>query len=423
MTLLSFAKRPIPLPKNYDQTGYIARHGASIGTLDVPEVRVLLLKEGVSAPALLVFCDLLGLAPAHTHFLQKRLAHVAGTSPENVTVICTHTHSAPAAMSLLLLGECRESFVNTLDETLVACAKEAAQQTSVPTKILFAKTEVVGVARNRVRLNETDVDPELTLLVFETASRRIGLVNYACHPVTKNADNRLYSRDYPGVVIDSLTKDGSFDEVIFATAPCGDLNPILQDEPNSHEKMQEYGCKIADGVREILRCDALMETEGFSLCKSRVNLPLVTDHERSNTALCAEHAAEARAKETNLQAQKYEEANFLWAKSHARLAELGLAEGAFDATLTVLRFGALTILGVPFELFSDVGLNLKDTFSPAAVFELAGGDYGYFPSDELWDAASYERGDAYMYYNRGGPLAKGSEALLTEAFRRALQEM
>lgn len=422
MTLFSFAKRPVPLPKNYDQTGYIARDGASVGTLDTPAISVLLFKEAMSEPTLLVFCDLLGLAPAHTAALEERIAHRFHTAKDRVLITCTHTHSAPAAMSLLLLGECRESFVQALEEALFACIEEAVRKTPEPVRVFFAKTDVFGVSRNRVKGNVTDVDGDLTLIVFETKSTKTALVNYACHPVTKNADNRLYSRDYPGVVIDALKKDGDFDEVVFATAPCGDLNPILQDEPNSHEKMHEYGNLLADGVRKILSSDALMETEGVSLKKCTVHLPLFSEHPRADLALTESRAAVARRNATDLQKQKYEEANFLWAKTHARLAELGLSETAFDATLAVLRFGALTVLGVPFELFSDVGMRLKEAFPPAAVFELSGGDYGYFPSDELWDVASYERGDAYMYYNRGGPLAKGSEALLTEAFRRALQE-
>ena len=420
MTLLSFAKRPIPLPENYDQTGYIARNGSAVGTLDRPQISALLLQEGVGERALLVFCDLLGLAPAHTRALAERIGRAVGVSPERVVITCTHTHCAPAAMSLLLLGECRESFVHKLEEEILLCAREAKEARAEEARLFFAKTDVFGVARNRVRLNETDVDPELTLLTLETKSRRIALVNYACHPVTKNADCRLYSRDYPGVVVDALTKDGLFDEAIFATAPCGDLNPILQDEPDHHERLHEYGKKIANGVREIVKNGSLIETEGFSLCTVRVHLPLEADHPRASLALSAERAATARVNATEPQKQKYEEANYLWARSQMRLESLGLSETAFDATVTVLSFGALRVIGVPFELFSDVGMNLKDAFAPAAVWELCGGNYGYFPSDELWDKAAYERGDAYMYYNRGGPLAKGSEARLTDAIREAL---
>ncbi len=421
MTLSAFTRRAIPLPEGYDQTGYIARFGGSIGTLDTPEVRVLLLRETMDAPTILVFCDLLGLAPAHTARLEHTLARVAGTFPERVVITCTHTHSAPAAMSLLLLGECRESFVQALEETICDAVREVSESSATPTRIFSAKTDVFGVARNRVRGNETDVDPELTLTVFENARDKIALVNYACHPVTKNADNRLYSRDYPGVVCDTLRKERLFDEVIFATAPCGDLNPVLQDEPGSHERMHEYAEKIVQGVREILDSGSLMETEGFTLKKIRVHLPLSEAHPRANLALAKNRAAVGRLNAVEAQKQKYEEANYLWALSHERLSALGLCERAFDATVTLLRFGTLTVIGVPFELFSDVALRLKDAFFPACVWELCGGDYGYFPSDELWDQAAYERGDAYMYYNRGGPLAKGSEARLTEAIREALQ--
>lgn len=414
-TLLSFAHRALPLPMDYDQTGYIARFGSAVGILDKPEVRVLFLKNPTDEPLLLIFCDLLGLSPAHTRSLEARLAKRLGTTTEHVVITCTHTHSAPAAMSLLLLGECRESFVRDLEKTLFSAVEDALSGGAAPAKISFAKTEVFGVARNRVSLNETDVDPELTLTVFETKAQKIALVNYACHPVTKNADNRLYSRDYPGVVIDTLKEEGLFDEVIFATAPCGDLNPVLQDEPNCHDRMHEYGKKIADGVKAILQSGALMETEGYGVRKLSVRLPLVGDHPRTPLSLALKTAAEKRLDTSDKQNEKYEEANYLWALSHTRLSELGLAEDAFDVTVTVINLGRLTVIGVPFELFSDVSLRLKDLFAPACVWELCGGDYGYFPSDELWDAASYERGDAYMYYNRGGPLQKGSEKRLTDA--------
>ncbi len=415
MTYLSFAKKAIPLPIPYDQTGYIARDGAACGVLDAPEVRVLLLKEPNERPILLIFCDLLGLYPAHTRALEERLAKLANTDKNCVVITCTHTHSAPAAMNLLLLGECRESFVHELEAVLSEAVTDAVKKPPEPCRIRFGKTHVTGVARNRVKGNETDVDPEVTLTVFETRQKRVLLVNYACHPVTKNADNRLYSRDYPGVVCDILTRDEYADEVIFATAPCGDLNPVLQDEPGEHRRMAEYGEKIAEGVKEILRNESLIETEGVSVTKKTVHLPLCRDHERANLSLATERAVEARKRAATLQDKKYAEANYLWALTHKRLAELGLSEDAFDATVSVIRFGKLSVIGVPFELFSDISLRLKDTFSPACVWELSGGDYGYFPSDELWDVASYERGDAYMYYNRGGPLDKGSEARLFEA--------
>ena len=415
MTYFSFAKKPIPLPIPYDQTGYIARDGAATGVLDVPEVRVLLLKEPNEAPVLLIFCDLLGLYPAHTRLLEKKLSALASTEESRVVITCTHTHSAPAAMNLLLLGECRESFVRALEEVLFSAVEDAVKQPLEPCRTFFGKTDVSGVARNRVKQTETDVDPEVTLTVFESKQKRILLVNYACHPVTKNADNRLYSRDYPGVVTDILTRDEYADEVIFATAPCGDLNPVLQDEPGEHRRMAEYGEKIAEGVKEILRNESLIETQGVSVTKKTVRLPLCSNHERANLALARERAVEARMRADTLQNEKYAEANYLYALSHERLNELGLSETAFEATVSVIRFGKLTVIGVPFELFSDISLRLKDTFSPACVWELSGGDYGYFPSDELWDQASYERGDAYMYYNRGGPLDKGSEARLFDA--------
>ncbi len=418
MTLFSYAQEKIPLPEGMDQTGYIARHGGSVGVLDQPMIKVILLKESLDAPSILVFCDLLGLSPARTRLYEELLSRLCGTNKDKVVITCTHTHCAPAAMSLLLLGECRDSWFYDFELALVGCVKRALDKPFEEVAISFAKTPVNSVTRNRVVGGELEVDTEESVLRFETASMRLLLVNYACHPVTKNADCRLYSRDFPSVIERELLEGDLADAFIFATGPCGDLNPIFQDLPGEHVRMEEYGKKLADGVRRLLASDDWRQVRGFDVQKCTVHLPLITDHERSDATTFAAESAKKHAAANELQEQKYQEANYLYALSRRLLSRYRLEEEAFTATLAKITFGPLTILGVPFELFSDVGLNLKREFAPACVWELCGGNYGYFPSDARWDAATYERGDAYMYYNRGGPLQKGSEARLTAALKQ-----
>ena len=151
MTYLSFAKAPIPLIEGMDQTGYIARSGGANGTLDNPEMKVLLLKEGFEPPAVLVFCDLLGFSPERTKLLERRAAKICATSPEKVAITCTHSHAAPASMSLIRLGECRDSWFSRFDQVFEKTLTEAYRATPEDARIFFGKTQVEGVARNRVK--------------------------------------------------------------------------------------------------------------------------------------------------------------------------------------------------------------------------------------------------------------------------------
>ena len=418
MTMLAFSRAPVPLPEGMDQTGYIARFGGALATRDKPEMKILLLKEPMGEEHILIFCDLLGFSPARTKLLEKRLAARFSLSPENILITCTHTHSAPASMSLLLLGECRDSWFYAFEHALFDAVQTAREEGYAPARFSFGKTEVEGVARNRVKQNLTDIDPDETVLYLETKKRRIALVNFSCHPVTKNADNRRYSRDYPGIVADTLIENGAADEVIFATAPCGDINPVLQDEPGKDDRMLEYGRAIAKSVSSLISSGALMETEGFSMEKRTLSLPLMPDHDRADLSSLARRSRINHQNAADPVKKKYEEANYLYARSHERLKELGLSETAFPVTVSILKFGALTVFCVPFELFSGIGVHLKQAAFPACVWELSGGDFGYFPSDDLWEEAAYERADAYMYYNRGGPLPKGSEGKLLEELLR-----
>lgn len=414
MTLFSYAEGILPLSVGMDQTGYIARHGGSVGILDHPKIKAVRLQQVPDRPIVLVFCDLLGFSPEQSRLYEAHIARRVGTLAQRVFLTCTHTHAAPAAMSLLLLGECRDSWFSEFERTLDAVLEELVCQTAMPVEISFGKTAVTGVARNRVTHYESDVDTDATLLLFETKQQRVALVNYACHPVTLNADNRLYSADYPGRVCQTLKAQGALSAVIFTTAPCGDLNPILQDEPGRHDRLEEYGDRIAMALVPLLSPDRRETLVGVDCEKRTVELALFCEHDRAEHRALAARAREKHAQTTDDVERKYQEANFLYALTHERLAELGMSERSFTATVSRISFGPFTLVGVPFELFSDVGIRLKERLAPACVMELCGGNFGYFPSEARWEMASYERADAYLYYNRGGPLTRDAQHRLEE---------
>ncbi len=60
--------------------------------------------------------------------------------------------------------------------------------------------------------------------------------------------------------------------------------------------------------------------------------------------------------------------------------------------LQSVRIGELGIFAIPFEVFSEIGLELKarSPFQPSFTMELANGGYGYLPTPEQHELGGYE---------------------------------
>jgi neutral ceramidase len=60
--------------------------------------------------------------------------------------------------------------------------------------------------------------------------------------------------------------------------------------------------------------------------------------------------------------------------------------------LQAVRIGELGIAAIPFEVFSEIGLELKarTPFRPSFTMELANGGYGYLPTPEQHKLGGYE---------------------------------
>ncbi|QEW04318.1 hypothetical protein [Microbacterium lushaniae] len=99
-----------------------------------------------------------------------------------------------------------------------------------------------GLARSR-RDPAAPVDDSGSVLsaVAPTGELIATLVSFACHPTLLTADNLEYSRDYPGVVRDTV-EEFCGGTAIFLQGFAGDVNPVFQD--HSARDMQLFGKQI-----------------------------------------------------------------------------------------------------------------------------------------------------------------------------------
>jgi hypothetical protein len=60
--------------------------------------------------------------------------------------------------------------------------------------------------------------------------------------------------------------------------------------------------------------------------------------------------------------------------------------------MQTFRIGELGVAAIPFEVFTEIGLEIKtkSPFKPSFTIELANGSYGYLPTPEQHQLGGYE---------------------------------
>ena len=179
--------------------------------------------RGESAVALLTL-DVIDLDAGSVRVIRDRAAALTGIPAARIGVTGTHTHGGPATPAGRWLGRADPAYLATLCATAAGAVAIAAGQME-PVVLRWACGAEPTVGKNR-RVPGGVIDPDVPMLRFGRHDGTVAalLVSYACHPVTLGPNNLLATADYPGYVTRTLEAayPGAF--VLFATAPCGQIN-------------------------------------------------------------------------------------------------------------------------------------------------------------------------------------------------------
>ncbi len=402
------AELDITPPVGVDLTGYVAREGPSVGVHDRLFARALVLDDGRTRAAL-VACDLVGFTVALAATVRATIGDAIDIPVHAVMLTGTHTHSGPATIPLHGCGEIDPAYLASLPPRLIEVARQAtANMTRV--QVGAGQGAFPDGLFNR-RRDGAPVDPGVGVACLRTpdGTTVATLVNYGCHPVVLDATNLHVSADYPGYLAAALQRTvGGM--AFFLTGACGNADPVRR---SSFEAAAWLGEALADeAIRTIRRMDFLPEP---TLCSAaeRIALPLQQlPTTETLTQAVADHSArlaQAEASGDSL-AARVERAMVAWSKSTLAAVQSGEAAATMEADVQVLRIGPLTLAGIPGELFSTLGTQIK-TGPPGSHIFIAGyanGDVGYIPSRLAYGSGGYEVNDAYKYY--GYPAALAPEA-------------
>lgn len=355
---------------------------------------------------------------------KRRIHEATGVPPEHMMMSATHTHSAANARGVnpLLHTPELDPYQAFLAQRIADGVRRALNQLE-PARIawgtghlpqhVFNRRWVLkdGMTvvnpfggQDRAIMNpgrRPDLDkpagptnPEVYVLSVQSAAGRpiAVLTNYWLHYVGGVPGDHV-SADYFGAFCDRLKQLLGADHQdppfvgLLANGPCGDVNNSnFHAPPSSREPPYARIRAVAnDLAQEVLRVYSRLEYRDWVELQAaetelelRVRRPAPAEVERARAALARPATV---------------------SPIHRR--ELTYARRTIDALqwpatvriiLQAFRVGELAVAAIPFEVFTETGLEIKarSPFKDTFTIELANGGYAYLPTPEQHELGGYE---------------------------------
>ena len=404
------AKVDITPPLTIPHLGYVPRQGKFKGVHDALYARALAFDNGeikialISADSIGFNNELLGPGRDFTAEVRNRIQDRTGIDGENVMLASTHAHSAPETTGITRLLDVpgAKAWLEVLISQL-ASAVEMAEANMTQMHLKVGVGEARGIAKNRRKRNlSTDeqrskgyLDDSVGILLCENPDEGMSniLINFACHPVTVQVQP-LVSADYPGVAT-KLVEDvvDGCKNCIFLQGAAGDINPMRGDTRDFRD-VELYGMILGGEVIKVVATlsspDSPAMEAKLGAASKTLKLPSRPLPEpepfRETYQAALKDAEDAEDEASRDRALRIARSN------REMLNRIERGANAVCAEVQVLRIGNLAIVGVPGEMFVELGLQIK-RHSPAPhtfIAETTNDWLGYIVSPGSYQEGGYE---------------------------------
>ena len=391
---------------------------------DELHARCLVLDDGKTRIGI-VLCDNVGIPREVYDAAREMLPKEAGLAPANILMAATHTHSATTArtdnrtIKATKLTDYQQFVACRIADGLVCAvnnlepARIGFGQVDVPEEVFNRRWYLSGDEKNlrnpfggvdKVRMNPPrasssllrpagPVDPQVSFLSVQSVDGRpISLIaNYSLHYVggVRGAD---ISADYFAVFADLIAEKLNAEKLsppfvgILSNGTSGDVNNIdfrsKGERRKPYEKMREVAGRVADAVY-----GAHQKIEFRSDVTLAAEMTELTLGVRKPTEEQLAWARRLMADPEN--APKWHGVEMNYAR---RALVQNESPDEVSVPLQALRIGDVGIAAIPFEVFTEIGLEIKDKSPLKKTFtiELANGSFAYLPTPEQHEVGGYE---------------------------------
>ncbi len=381
--------------------------------------RSLLLRAGDES-AVLMNNDLIGVSEPTLAETRGLIEEGVGVDPDNVIVTCTHTHSGPATVPFIGVGEIDDDYLEGLPKRLLEGTLKA-NENLVEVKVGFGRSEVRAVGFNRV-LPKGPIDREVRVLQIKDVKMNpvATLFNHSCHAVTidvRTEDGLYVSADWPGYAMTILDRKGA-GEAFFLQGTCGDIDPVVAWHMRGFDAAEEIGKKVAEAVLKSLEGVHLKEVEGLRVERRILRLPFqkltmrdvaenlkdfLTQLEKNEKATVSELRPQIRFHRT-------------YAEEMVTRLEAGLPNH-IESEVQALALGGTAMVFLPGEVFVDVALKIMEgsPFKETMVAGYAANYVGYIPTTIDYELSGYASTRVPMLLKNSPFVNDVSQLVVTEA--------
>ncbi len=365
---------------------------------------------------MLLCVDVIGLDRSFTHRIRQSLSDRLSLPASAITIVCSHTHSGPATLSHLGPVDADKSYLQFLEEKLVAAALTAAKDLA-PAQWRFGMTSscenvnrrewrhgkvVLGVdpfgpADNRlrvIRIDHTDASSDSPPLAL--------IVHYACHPTVSSGELRM-SADWPGAMGRKIREAYPGSVVCFLQGCAGDLTHRIGRDQATWP--QHFGHKAS----------AQSQIMGELIASAAIE--------------ASQHATEFSAEEVHTSVRSFD-------------LPYHDADGSEQVELQVVRIGprareraatteSTWLIGLPGEPFNTYGTDLGRLFhrrlgaaeDRVLVCGYTNDCVGYFCTKDALRLGGYEADGAHEIYHRPAAFSADTEEIILQRSLEATETL
>ena len=385
--------------------------------------RCLVLDDGSSQLALVII-DNLGAAREVFDNAKQRLTGKAGIPAEHMLMASTHTHSAPSARPSNTLDPPADlnEYQQFIADRIVDGVQRAINNLE-PARIGWGAGEAPDQVFNRrwfmdedydltnpfgeedqVRMNPPrnhealvepagPTDPEIAFLAVESADGRpiALLANYSLHYVGGVPSNHV-SADYFGVFAQEIGRLLKADTGhppfvgIMSNGTSGDINNINFQAPSPRREAYEQINRVASiAAGAVYKAYQTVEFEDWAKLDGR----------KSELTLDVRKPDEATLERARAILDDPDEAPGDHSREETyarRTMQMHESPDEVDIWVQAVRVGDVGIAAIPFEVFAETGLEIKDKspFEQAFTISFGNGGYGYLPPPRQHELGGYE---------------------------------
>lgn len=377
--------------------------------------------------------DVLFLHESTVKRIREECSKKLGIPASNFYLSSTHTHSGPLT-SGTFGQESEADYLGYLEKQITASILDAVSKLQ-DSDIYLARARVKGVAfceriimkGGRVETHpfkydediigyESVADDELYALFIKDKSGAVKgcYTNFANHPQVMERENTGISADFPGRMEKILqTELGTDFIMLFGPGACGDICPVDSLNPDNIEVgeswCQHVGHIMAKAVLSVIpgakKLSGAIKTAASAVTLTRrcVDAELLKkaneflDHylPSGETLTVSNYGVEMKGEnvislEDYLHTDEWKEQEY---KDLLMLEKMCRETISEDVEINMIAIGDLSIVTVPFEMFSRIGSLIKERspFKNTFVVELTNGAAGYLPTmDAFSRQGSYE---------------------------------